>query len=111
VADLTPADLRRAVEAPVATATRSLHGPTAERIRIGDRTVWRVRIPGEFEVRSARVRVTVGATVVGAGIVTPHLDALVAVTTDPAALASGAAVSYQWQGGPVVPAGRLAVAS
>jgi hypothetical protein len=109
VANLTPMDLRRVVEAAGTTPTRALRGPVAERITVGDRTVWRIRIPGRFEARSARVRVSVGGTVVGAGMVAPHLDALVAVTADPALIVRGAPVTYQWEGSQPVAAGPLAV--
>ena len=109
VANLTPTDLRRVVEAPGPRSTRSLAGPTADRVTVSGRTVWRVRIPGRFAVRDARVEVLAGDRVVGIGIVGPGLTSLVAVTEDGAGLVPGAPVSYRWEGAAAVSAGSLAV--
>jgi hypothetical protein len=111
VRGLSPAQLRAAVlAAPSGPAKRS-GGATVERIDLPDGpTVWRVRIPGRFPVRAERATVAVGARDVGEGIVTPQLDALVAVTTDPAGLVAGAPVTYRWGQEPSVAAGKLEVA-
>jgi hypothetical protein len=111
VANLTPKDLQRVVEAAGTRPTRSLRGPVAERVPVGSSTVWRIRIPGEFQARSARVQVLVGSKPVGLGILTPTLDALVAVTTDGSGLVRGAAVAYQVEGAEPVAVGSLEVIS
>lgn len=110
VANLTPTDLRRVVEAPGRRSTRSLAGPAADRVTVSGRAVWRVRIPGRFAVRDARVEVLVGSRVVGIGMVGPGLTSLVAVTEDGAGLVPGAPVSYRWEGAAAVAAGALEVA-
>lgn len=107
---LTPAELRTAVEAPASVSTRAVSGPVAERVVVGGRSVWRVRIPGSFPVRSARVQVLVGSRIVGLGLEGPDLGALLAVTVDGSGLVAGAPVSYQWEGSRPVAAGRLVVA-
>lgn len=91
-------------------SSRTLRGPVAERLVLADGTgLWRVRIPGPFPARSARVAVLVAGRVVGAGMVTADLGALVAVTPDASGLTAGAAVSYRWEGQDAVAAGTLAV--
>lgn len=111
VANLTPTDLRRVVEAPVATTLRSAPGPAADRVELsGGRTAWRVRIPGRFAVRAARAVVVVGDRTVGEAIVAVDTSALVAVTLDGTGLVAGAAVSYQWEGSEPVAVGGLEVA-
>ena len=102
--------LRSAVEAPVGASTRSVAGATADQVTLSDGTrVWRVRVPGDFTARSARVTISVGDRVVGQGVLTRDLRSLVAVTTDGSGLSAGQAVSYQWEGSPAIAAGPLAV--
>lgn len=110
VTGLSPLQVREAVQAVVPATTRRATGPVAEPVALaGGRTVWRVRLPGRFAVRGAQVRVLVDGRPLGAGIVTPGLDALVVVTPDASRLRAGASVAYQWEGSPPVAAGRLAV--
>lgn len=109
---LTAAELREAVEAPESAPVGRdrTSGPVAQRVRLASgATVWRVRIPGRFPVRSARVVVSVGGRQLGEGVPGSRLQSLVAVTRDAGAIVEGAAVTYAWAGGPTVPAGRLAV--
>ena len=108
IANLTPTDLRRVVEAP--RRNRNLTGPTADRVSLPDgRTVWRVTITGRFPLRSARLTVTVGDRIVGQGISTPDGGALVAVTLDGTPLVAGAPVAWGPPGVKPAEAGRLAV--
>lgn len=110
VEGLDAQELKAAVEAPVGRAVRSAGGPTVDRVTLPDgTTVWRVRVPGTFPARSARVAISVGGRVVGEGVLASDLQSLTAVTTDGAGLTAGRTVSYQWEGGPSVPAGTLAV--
>lgn len=107
---LTPEQLREAVTAPSGTATRAARGPVAEQVVLADGTkVWRVRIPGPFPVRDARVAVLVGSRVIGEGILAPDLGSISAVTVDGTGLRSGAAASYRWEGSAAVAAGPLTV--
>jgi hypothetical protein len=102
--------LKAALEAPVAAAARSRSGPTVDQVVLADGTrVWRVRVPGSFEARSARLAIDVGGRRVGLGVLAADLQAVTAVTTDGSGLLAGSAVSYRWEGGPSVPAGSLAV--
>lgn len=111
VSGLDAAQLREAVQAPVAGSTRARRGPSVDRVGVtGGPRVWRITIPGEFAARSARVSVSVGDRVVGQGVVTGDLQALVAVTTDGTGLVAGAPVSYRWEGDEPIAAGRLEVA-
>lgn len=110
VEGLSAAELREAVEAPDPVGRARTAGPVAQQVRlVSGATVWRVRIPGRFPVRSARVVVSVGGRRLGEGVPGPHLQSLVAVTRDQRAIVSGAAVTYRWSGGPSIDAGRLAV--
>lgn len=110
VAGLDAAQLQQAVEAPSRATTRSLAGPSAERVALADGTqVWRVRVPGAFQARSARVAISVGDRVVGEGVLASDLSSITAVTTDGSGLVAGRPVSFQWEGGPSVAAGALAV--
>lgn len=110
VPGLDAAQLQAAVEAPQAGSTRAATGVTLDQVTLADGTrVWRVRIPGSFTARSARVFVTVGSRLVGEGVLARDLGSLTAITTDGTGLTAGQPVSYQWEGGPVVAAGRLAV--
>jgi len=110
VAGLSATDLRSAVLAPSATTKVRPAGPVAEQVRLPSGTsVWRVRLPGAFPVRSARVTVFVAGRRVGEGMVGPRLQSLVAVTRTGAGLTSGAAVTYRWDGSAEVSAGRLTV--
>ena len=59
------------------------------------RLVWRLRIPGRFPPRSARLMVDVDGVDVGPGLESPGLDALMVVMVDPTALVDGATVSYR----------------
>lgn len=108
---LTAAQLRQVVEAPPAPApaAQRRNGPVADRVAVAGRTVWRITVPGTFDVLSAQVVVAVGGRDVGIGVLTPDLDALVAVTTDPAVVAAGAPVTYRWGAADPVAAGALEV--
>lgn len=109
VPGLDAAELRAALAAPLAATTRSGR-PTLDQVVLADGTkVWRVRIPGGFAARSARVTVSVGDRRVGTGVVAGDLGSLTAVTTDGTGLVAGRAVSYQWDGGLSQPAGALEV--
>lgn len=102
--------LQEAVAAPLPSGARGRTGPVADRVQVtGGAEVWRVRIPGSFPPRAARATVTVGGTDVGPAVESPDLTALVAVTTDPALLVDGAAVTYRWEQGDPVDAGTLEV--
>lgn len=105
---LTSVQLRTLVEAPTPTERRSA-GPVADRVSVDGRTLWRVVIPGSFDLLAARITVSVGGTDVGEGVVAPDLSRLVAVVTDPAALVAGAPVAYRWGAGDPVAAGALEV--
>lgn len=108
---LTADQLRSAVEAPLGTASRRAPGPTVDQVTLPDGTrVWRVRIPGSFRARSARVEVLVGGRRVGEGVLASDLQAITAVTTDGSGLTAGRPVAYRWEGGPSVAAGTLEVA-
>ncbi|HEU5151798.1 MAG TPA: hypothetical protein VFU19_14955 [Iamia sp.] len=108
---LSAAQLRTVVEAPPSgTAARRRTGPVADRVTVDGRTVWRITIPGTYDLLSSRITVTVGGTDVGEGIIAPDLTALVAVVADPAVLVAGAPVAYRWGAGDPVAAGRLEVA-
>ena len=97
--------------APQRGRTARPTSPTVDQVVLADGTrVWRVRVPGSFPARSARVTVSVGGREVGQGITAPDLSAITAVTTDGTGLRAGAAVSYQWEGSPPVAAGTLEVA-
>lgn len=111
VEGLTAAELRSAVEAPPAPALagRRGRGPVADQVTVGGRTVWRITIPGTFDVLSSRIVVAVGGRDVGEGVVTADLSALVAVATDPAVVVAGAPVTYRWGATAPVEAGRLEV--
>lgn len=111
VAGLTPEQVRAAALAPPNATARRAPGATVEVVTLASGAkVWRVRIPGTFDARTARAAVSVGDRVVGTGILTPQLDALLAVTTDGTGLVAGAAVSYRWEGSAPVAAGTLGVA-
>ena len=108
---LTAEELVAAVTAPQRGRTARPTSPTVDQVVLADGTrVWRVRVPGAFPARSARVTVSVGGREVGQGITAPDLGAITAVTTDGTGLRAGAAVSYQWEGSPPVAAGTLEVA-
>jgi hypothetical protein len=109
VAGLSPAELRQVVTAPPSIATRAVTGPVAEQVTVAGRKVWRVRIPGHFPVRDARVVVIVGTRQVGQGIVASNLGSLTAVSPDGTGLVSGAPVRFQWEGTRATSAGRLEV--
>ncbi|MGN6694168.1 MAG: hypothetical protein ACTHN0_08320 [Aquihabitans sp.] len=107
---LDAAQLQQAVEAPVSGTTRSAAGATVDQVTLSDGThVWRVRVPGDFQARSARVAISVGDRIVGEGVLASDLRSITAVTTDGTGLTEGRPVSYQWEGGPSVAAGILAV--
>ncbi len=107
---LEAGQLKAILEAPLAGSTRSASGPTVDQVTLPDGMhVWRVRVPGTFAARSARIAVTVGGRRVGEAVLAPDLQAITAVTTDGSGLTAGRSVSYQWEGGPSVPAGTLAV--
>lgn len=107
---LDAAQLREAVEAPEPAGRARASGPVAQPVRLASgTTVWRVRIPGRFAVRSARVVVSVGGRQLGEGVPGSHLQSLVVVTRDPRGIVDGAPVTYRWAGGPTVGAGRLVV--
>ena len=106
---LTAAELRSVVEAPPAGGERRRTGPVADRVTVGGRTVWRITIPGTYELLSSRIVVAVGGTDVGEGVVAPDLTALVAVAPDPGVLVAGAPVTYRWGAGEPVAAGALEV--
>jgi protein involved in polysaccharide export with SLBB domain len=113
VKGLTPAQLKAALTAGHSAALKR-RAASAEQVTVtaGQEravTVWRVTIPGNFPLRSARATVFVGQTEVGVGLTPPAGDALVAVTLDGAGLRDGAAVSYRWGGGPPISAGPLQV--
>lgn len=109
VAGLDADQLQAALAAPSAATTRST-GPTVDQVALADGTrVWRVRVPGDFDARSARVAISVGGRTVGEGVQAPDLAAITAVTTDGSGLVAGRLVSYRWEGGPSVAAGNLVV--
>ncbi|MCU1370412.1 MAG: hypothetical protein JWO77_1606 [Ilumatobacteraceae bacterium] len=111
VAGLDAAQLQAALAAPGGASGRSLRGPTVDQVTLADGTrVWRVRVPGAFTARSARVAISVGSRRVGEGVLAPDLGTITAVTTDAAGLTAGRPVSYQWEGSPPVAAGNLEVA-
>lgn len=106
----TADELRSALLAPSSASVRSAPGPTAERVSTGNgSTVWRVRVPGQFPVRSARVAISVGGRVVGEGVLALDLHSIATITTDATGLRSGARVSYRWEGSTPVAAGTLVV--
>lgn len=108
---LDAAQLQQAVDAPAPGSARSAPGPTVDQVTLADGTrVWRVRVPGAFQARSARVAVTVGNRLVGEGVLAGDLGSITAVTTDGSGLTPGQPVSYRWEGGPSVAAGTLGVA-
>ena len=110
VPGLSPDEVKAAVLAPASATVRRAPGATVERLTLPSGVaVWRIRIPGSFPARSARVTVSVGGREVGAGTTSPTLDALVAVTTDGSGLVAGARVSFRWEGSEPVAAGALAV--
>lgn len=110
VAGLDASQLQQAVEAPASGAARSRSAATADQVTLADGTrVWRVRVPGSFEARSARVAISVGSRVVGEGVLAGDLTSITAVTTDGTGLSAGQPVSFQWEGGPSIAAGTLAV--
>ena len=105
---LAPDDLRTVVEAP--RRDRARRGPVADRVALADgRSAWRVTIPGEFPLRSARLTVSVGERDVGVGIATPDGGALVAVTLNGDGLVDGAEVTWGAPGAAPTEAGPLAV--
>ena len=107
---LDAAQLQQAVEAPVLATSRSAAGATVDQVVLADGTrVWRVRVPGDFTARSARVAVSVGSRVAGEGVLASDLGSITAVTTDGRGLTAGQPVSYRWEGGGPVAAGTLAV--
>jgi hypothetical protein len=107
---LKAAQLKAALEVPVGGAVRSAPGPTVDQVTLPDGThVWRVRVPGPFAARSARIAVTVGGRRVGEAVQSADLQAITAVTTDGTGLTAGRPVTYQWEGGPSMRAGTLAV--
>jgi len=107
---LDAAQLREAVTAPPTPASRALPGPVAERVTLADgRTVWRVRIPGSFTLRSAQARISVGGRDLGVAASPPSLDSLVAVTIGDEGLLDGAPVTYRWGTEDPIAAGALAV--
>lgn len=111
VEGLTADQLRAAVETPSRAATRRAAGPTVDEVTLGDGTrVWRVRVPGAFQARSARVEVHVGGRRIGEGVLAPDLQSITAVTTDGSGLIPGRPVAYRWEGGPLEAAGSLEVA-
>jgi len=110
VPGLSAADLRAAVVAPSTGARARLSGPVAEQVRLpSGASVWRVRLPGAFPVRNARVAVLIEGRRVGQGVVGPRLRSLVVVTRSGAGLRTGASVAYRWDGSAPVSAGRLTV--
>lgn len=110
VEGLTAGELRAALDAPVGSSVRSAPGPTAERVALPDGTrVWRVRIPGDFPVRAARVQVLVAGETVGEGVVGSDLGSLTAVAPDGVPLRTGDPVAYRWDGGTEIAVGRLVV--
>jgi hypothetical protein len=107
---LSAAQLREAVEAPLAQRDRATTGPVAERVTLAGGVVrWRVVVPGSFTVRDARVVVEVGGVAIGQGVLTPDLARLVAVTAEAGPLRNGAPVTFRYEGGASQPAGTLAV--
>lgn len=106
---LDSAQLREVVDAP-APANRRSAGPVADQVAVADRTLWRVTVPGDFDLLGSRITVSIGGTDVGEGIVAPDLSRLVAIVADPAALVAGAPVTYRWGSGEPVSAGALEVA-
>ena len=111
VEGLTADELRAAVEAPVPAANRRAVGPTVDQVTLADGTrVWRVRVPGAFPARAARVEVQVGGRRVGEGVLAPDLQSITAVTTDGSGLTAGRPVTFRWEGGPLEAAGPLELA-
>lgn len=111
VAGLDATELQAALAAPGGASGRSLSGPIVDQVTLADGTrVWRVRVPGTFTARSARVSISVGGRLVGEGVLASDLGSITAVTTDGTGLTAGRPVSYQWEGGPTVAAGKLGVA-
>jgi len=108
---LTAAELRAVVEAPPSPSPtgRPAAGPVADQVPVAGRTVWRITIPGTYELLSSRIIVAIGGQDVGEGVVLPDLTALVAVSLDPAVVVEGAAVTYRWGAGAPVEAGALEV--
>lgn len=108
---LDAAQLQAALALPVGTSARSASGPTVDQVALpGGTRVWRVRVPGDFTARSARVSISVGGRTVGEGVLSPDLAAITAVTTDGSGLSAGRPVTYRWEGGSPIAAGNLAVA-
>ena len=108
---LTADQLRAAVEASVPAANRRAVGPTVDQVTLADGTrVWRVRVPGAFPARAARVEVQVGGRRVGEGVLAPDLQSITAVTTDGSGLTAGRPVTFRWEGGPLEAAGPLELA-
>lgn len=110
VEGLSAAELQAVVEAPgPATGARRQAGPLADQVAVGGRTVWRITIPGTYDLLSSQIVVSVGGRDVGTGVVSSDLATLVAVTTDPALVVPGAAVTHRWGAGAPVDSGPLEV--
>jgi len=108
---LSAAELRAVVEAPPSPSPtgRPAVGPVADQVTVAGRTVWRITIPGTYELLSSRIVVAVGGRDVGEGVVLPDLTALVAAALDPAVVVEGALVTYRWGANDPVEAGPLDV--
>ncbi len=111
VEGLTADQLREAVEAPSSAAAVQARrrGPVAEPITVAGRSLWRVTVPGRFQILSSAIVVAVGGHDVGEGVVADDLASLVVVTADPAPLVAGAAVTFRWGAGAPTAAGSLEV--
>lgn len=110
VEGLSADQLKAALQAPLSSTLRNAAGPTADLVATSaGQTAWRVRVPGQFAARGARVSISVGGELVGEAVLAPDLGSIATVTTDAGPLRSGAAVTYQWEGSDPVPAGTLTV--
>lgn len=111
VPGLDAVELQAALAAPSGATARTIRtGPTVDQVILEDGTrVWRVRVPGAFTARSARVSISVGNREVGEGVLAPDLQSITAVTTDGTGLSAGRPVTYQWEGSSAVVVGNLAV--
>jgi len=87
VPSVAPDVTQAALRAP-GSVVRSQPGVTVTRVRVGSRSVFRVRVAGNFPPRALRYVVSAGGDPVGYGIPTPAGDAVQTVTTSASVLST-----------------------